>query len=79
MFKLRNPTLSALLALAPAAALADDYRFEVQGAFERGIPTDDSFDVLEHGRHCRAAGISRRYRRMAGRWPRLHSWAARAR
>src|SRR5262245_33257940 len=30
-----------LLTLAPAAALADDYRFEVKGSYDRAMPDSD--------------------------------------
>ena len=40
MIKLR--TLALLLALAPAATLADDYRFEARGSFTRDMPEFDA-------------------------------------
>jgi hypothetical protein len=44
MTKLRSLVPALLFALAPAAALADDYRFEVKGAFDHQH-TDSDFDV----------------------------------
>src|SRR6187549_1729337 len=44
MTKLRSLAAALLFALAPAAALADDYRFEVKGTFDR-LSTDDNFDI----------------------------------
>jgi len=44
MTKLRSLAAALLFALAPAAALADDYRFEVKGTFDR-LSTDDNVDV----------------------------------
>jgi hypothetical protein len=43
MIKLRSHASVLLLALAPAAALADDYRFDIKGAFDRATPSDDFF------------------------------------
>ncbi len=39
MDKLRSPAVALLLALAPAAAFADDYRVEVNGGFVRNMPS----------------------------------------
>ena len=44
MTKLRRLAPALLFALAPAAALADDYRFEAKGAFDR-YRTDSDLDV----------------------------------
>ena len=44
MTKLRSLVPALLFALAPAAALADDYRFEVNGTFDR-FSTDSDLDV----------------------------------
>ena len=44
MTKLRSLAPVLLFAVAPAAALADDYRFEVKGTFDR-LSTDDNFDI----------------------------------
>jgi len=41
MTKLRGLGPALLLAFAPAAALADDYRFEVNGTFSRDMPSED--------------------------------------
>jgi hypothetical protein len=41
MTKLRSLAPALLFALAPAAALADDYRFEVKGTFDRHMRSDD--------------------------------------
>ena len=41
MTKLRSLAPALLFALAPAAALADDYRFEVKGAFDRHMRSND--------------------------------------
>src|SRR5262245_32069582 len=43
MTKLRNLATELLVALAPAAALADDYQWEVKGAYDRDLPDDDFF------------------------------------
>jgi hypothetical protein len=45
MTKLRSLAPALLLAVAPAAAFADDYRFEASGAFDREVPDGDSYDV----------------------------------
>lgn len=45
MTKLRILAPVLMLGLAPAAALADDYRFEVKGAFDRDVPTGDFYDI----------------------------------
>jgi hypothetical protein len=45
MAKLRTLVPALLLALAPAAAFADDYRFEVKGGFDRDVPDGDSYDI----------------------------------
>jgi len=47
MTKLRSLAPVLLLALAPAAALADDYRFEITGAFDRDLPAGDFFDDID--------------------------------
>ena len=44
MAKLRSFAPALLFALAPAAALADDYRFEVKGTFDR-FSTESDLDV----------------------------------
>ena len=41
MTKLRSVAPALLFALAPAAALADDYRFEVKGTFDRHMRSND--------------------------------------
>ena len=41
MTKLRSLAPALLFALAPAAALADDYRFEVKGTFDRHMRSND--------------------------------------
>ena len=41
MTKLRSLVPALLFALAPAAVLADDYRFEVKGAFDRHMRSND--------------------------------------
>lgn len=48
MTKLRSLTPVLLLALAPAAALADDYRFEIKGTYDRDMPDVDFFDDVDH-------------------------------
>lgn len=45
MTKLRSMAPALLFALAPAAALADDYRFEVTGTFDRDMRSEDDLDV----------------------------------
>lgn len=41
MTKLRGLAPALLLAFVPAAALADDYRLEIEGAFSRDMPSED--------------------------------------
>jgi hypothetical protein len=41
MTKLRSLAPALLLALAPVAALADDYRWEVEGALKRDTPSSE--------------------------------------
>ena len=41
MTKLRGVAPALMLALIPAAALADDYRLEIQGTFSRDTPSED--------------------------------------
>jgi hypothetical protein len=48
MTKLRSLAPILLVALAPAAAFADDYRFEVKGTYNRDIPDSDFFDDVDH-------------------------------
>jgi hypothetical protein len=43
MTKLRSLASVFLLALAPAAAVAEDFRLEVQGGFDRDLPSGDTF------------------------------------
>jgi putative general porin len=43
MTKLRNLATLLLVALAPAMALADEYQWEVKGAYDRDLPGDDFF------------------------------------
>jgi len=47
MTKLHSLAPVLLLVLAPAAALADDYRFEIRGSFDSHMPedSDSSFDI----------------------------------
>jgi Putative general bacterial porin len=45
MTKLRSLAAALLFALAPAAALADDYRFEVKGIFDRDTRSGYNLDV----------------------------------
>lgn len=47
MTKLRSLAPVLLLALAPAAAFADDYRLEVKGSFARDSPEGDFFDDVD--------------------------------
>jgi len=49
MTKLRGLGSLLLIVLAPGAALADDYQFEVRGGFDRRMPSDsdDSFFDLD--------------------------------
>lgn len=48
MTKLRGLSSLFLLAIAPAAALADDYRFQVRGGFDSQMaPSDDSAGDLD--------------------------------